>query len=121
MTRDEREDAELQGMYRRCPVISLSCCGNPVDHYFLRKSGPVSITGDLQGQPDMGDPSVTVYNERVKLHAAFLNGLAIAVFAIGGFSPVVSGVFNESGPTGLTVFMGFICFQLPAVYICSAD
>lgn len=59
----------------------------------------------------MSDHSIIVYNERVKLNAAFLNGLAIAVFAIGGFSPVVSGVFNESGPTGLTVFMGFICFS----------
>jgi hypothetical protein len=33
----------------------------------------------------------TIHNERVKLGATWLNGLSIAVFAVGGFAPVISG------------------------------
>jgi hypothetical protein len=32
-----------------------------------------------------------IHNERVKLGATWLNGLSIAVFAVGGFAPVISG------------------------------
>jgi hypothetical protein len=31
----------------------------------------------------------TVHNERLKITAAFLNGLAIAIFAIGGLTPAI--------------------------------
>ena len=33
----------------------------------------------------------TVHNERLKITAAFLNGLAIAIVAIGGLAPAVQG------------------------------
>ena len=55
-----------------------------------------------------------VHNERIKLLATFLNGIAIAVFAVGGLSPIVSsalgnaefriGVMITSGICILTAF-----------------
>ena len=35
-----------------------------------------------------------IHNERTKLSATFLNGLAIAIIAIGGFAPFVSGTWG---------------------------
>jgi hypothetical protein len=34
--------------------------------------------------------------ERIKLTATYLNGLAIAVMAVGGFAPLVSGAPNAA-------------------------
>ncbi len=33
-----------------------------------------------------------VHNERTKLSATYLNGIAVAVFAVGGFAPFISTV-----------------------------
>lgn len=38
-----------------------------------------------------------VGNERTKLTATYLNGVAIAIFAIGSFAPLVSLASNEAG------------------------
>ena len=38
-----------------------------------------------------------VGNERRKLSATYLNGLAVAVFAVGGFAPFISTIL-ASGP-----------------------
>ena len=36
-----------------------------------------------------------VHNERTKLTATYLNGLAIALFAVGGLAPIFSRAFGE--------------------------
>lgn len=43
----------------------------------------------------MTDLATTIHNERTKLTATWLNGLAIAVAAIGGVAPLVS-VLSDS-------------------------
>jgi hypothetical protein len=53
-----------------------------------------------------------VHDERVKITAAFLNGIAIAVFVIGTFAPMVQSIWNaETRATdwSLTVLIGAIC------------
>ena len=37
-----------------------------------------------------------IANERVKLTATFLNGLAVAIIALGAFAPLVSGTWSWS-------------------------
>ena len=39
-----------------------------------------------------------INNERVKLRATYLNGLAIAVFAVGSLAPLFSYVYSASNP-----------------------
>jgi hypothetical protein len=34
-----------------------------------------------------------VHNERTKLTATYINGLAIAVFAVGGLAPILSNLY----------------------------
>jgi hypothetical protein len=47
-----------------------------------------------------------VGNERTKLTATYLNGVAIAVFAIGSFAPLVSLAFVGSATTsGILVWI----------------
>lgn len=41
---------------------------------------------------------VLVWNERAKLTATYANGIAIAVFAVGGLAPVVSLIAAGSTP-----------------------
>ncbi|TXM97281.1 amino acid transporter protein [Methylobacterium sp. WL64] len=45
-----------------------------------------------------------VANERRKLSATYLNGLAVAVFAVGGFAPFISTVLT-SGPGAQSPFL----------------
>ena len=48
--------------------------------------------------PDPSAPTpqdVLIANERVKLSATYLNGLAIAVFAVGGLAPLVGTVSRD--------------------------
>jgi hypothetical protein len=57
-----------------------------------------------------------VHNERVKLTATYLNGLAIAVFAVGGLAPVVaivSGTVQAGAATGISV-LAAICVTVIA-------
>ncbi len=42
-----------------------------------------------------------VENEQVKLTATYLNGLAIAIFAVGGLAPLVSIVSGTAHPSAL--------------------
>lgn len=41
-----------------------------------------------------------IYNERIKLFSIFLNGIGIAIFAVGGLAPTISALH---GPDGLTL------------------
>ncbi|WP_264046869.1 amino acid transporter protein [Methylobacterium flocculans] len=45
-----------------------------------------------------------VANERAKLSATYLNGLAVAVFAVGGLAPVFSTSFS-SAPLGVPLWV----------------
>ncbi len=45
-----------------------------------------------------------VRNERLKLAAAYLNGIAIALLAIGGFAPLIAFVTGGAATTGQTAF-----------------
>ena len=52
------------------------------------------------------DGSILVDNERIKLTATYLNGLAIAIFAVGGLAPVVaivSGTAQSGTASGISV------------------
>jgi len=54
----------------------------------------------------------TVHNERLKLTATFLNGIAIAIFVIGTFAPAVQTALTMTVPGGArsrTVVIGAIC------------
>jgi hypothetical protein len=50
-----------------------------------------------------------VHNEKTKLTANFLNGVGIAVFAVGGFSPLIASVYGSTAPTFLLVPASVIC------------
>lgn len=50
-----------------------------------------------------------VRNERRKLSATYVNGVAIAIFAVGGFAPLVS--FTQSASLQLgTIILALVCF-----------
>lgn len=51
-----------------------------------------------------------VRNEQTKLTATFLNGIGVAVFAVGGLAPVFSSLYTENGPPTFTLIMSVICF-----------
>jgi hypothetical protein len=58
-----------------------------------------------------------VHNERVKLTATYLNGLAIAIFAVGGLAPLVAVLSGTANPTALTSIAALttICVVLSGV------
>lgn len=51
------------------------------------------------------------FNERAKLTASYINGIAIAVMAAGGFSPVVLTLQGESANSNLNYF-ALACFVI---------
>lgn len=51
-----------------------------------------------------------IRNERTKLTATFLNGLAIAVFAVGGLTQTVRAFNEPATVTIAAVFLSGICF-----------
>jgi hypothetical protein len=36
-----------------------------------------------------------IYNERIKLFSIFLNGIGIAIFAVGGLAPTISALYGR--------------------------
>lgn len=50
-----------------------------------------------------------IHNERIKLLATFVNGLGIAVFAVGGLAPLFSALYGDSGPTAFLALMSVVC------------
>ncbi|ACM38019.1 MULTISPECIES: hypothetical protein [Rhizobium/Agrobacterium group] len=52
---------------------------------------------------------IAVRNERTKLTATYINGVAIAIFAVGGFAPVISTVNSGHGPNGNLALVCSIC------------
>jgi hypothetical protein len=57
-----------------------------------------------------------VENEQVKLTATYLNGLAIAIFAVGGLAPVVGIVSGtaQAGAAGGIAVLTTICVSVSA-------
>lgn len=53
-----------------------------------------------------------VTNEQAKLTATYINGLAIALFALGIFAPIFSNLYSEAEmQRGRYVFIGaIVCF-----------
>lgn len=65
----------------------------------------------------MSDLSTTIHNERVKLTATWLNGLAIAIFAVGSLVPVFTTLYGEGQVTGYLALGVVIClFASPALH-----
>jgi hypothetical protein len=57
-----------------------------------------------------------IRNERTKLTATYFNGIAIAVFVVGGFAPLVTSFSSSaSGPTFATSVMALICLLASGV------
>jgi len=52
--------------------------------------------------------------ERIKLSANYLNGIAIALFAVGAVSPTVSSLDGGSAPTAPVVIATVICIVASA-------
>lgn len=56
--------------------------------------------------------AILISNERAKLRANFLNGLAVAVFAVGGLAPIVTAISSLNAP-GITLsIVGTLCVLL---------
>jgi hypothetical protein len=56
-----------------------------------------------------------VRNEQAKLTATYVNGLAIAVFAVGGLAPLFSVVYSDrpaSIPFWSVVAISLVCFAV---------
>ena len=51
----------------------------------------------------------TVHNERIKLLATFMNGIAVAVFAVGGLSPMFSDLSGSGRLRPIVMVIGAIC------------
>jgi hypothetical protein len=62
------------------------------------------------------EPSI-VANERVKLTATYLNGIAIAIFAVGAFSPTVALANGALQPSALlrTIALAIVCLTTSAI------
>ena len=50
-----------------------------------------------------------VRNEQAKLTATYLNNLAVALFAVGALTPVVSSLLSAAGATAFIVLIGAVC------------
>lgn len=50
-----------------------------------------------------------IHNERTKLTATYLNGVAIAVFAVGTLAPVLSTVSGTITPSWALLITSAIC------------
>ena len=60
---------------------------------------------------------MTDEKEQAKLTATYVNGLAIAVFAVGGLAPVFSALY-AAGPLAVplwaVILIGIVCFATSA-------
>jgi len=58
-----------------------------------------------------------VHNEQTKLTATYLNGMAIALFAVGGLAPMFSYAFGSmtGRPLWTVVFTAAICLISSAI------
>lgn len=52
---------------------------------------------------------ILIPNERTKLTATYLNGVAVAIFAIGSFAPLVSLASNNTSAPLLLIWIAVSC------------
>jgi len=60
----------------------------------------------------------TVHNERLKLSATFLNGLAIALLAVGGVAPVLQTARTmtlQAGEWHRTIVLAVVCLSAAGI------
>jgi Na+-driven multidrug efflux pump len=62
------------------------------------------------------DISTTVHNERTKLTATYLNGVAIAVIAVGGLAPIFSAFYNGQS---VSLLLPIRCIHLLCPFPCT--
>ncbi len=57
-----------------------------------------------------------VRNERLKLFATYLNGLAVALFAVGGLAPLFSALYGSAANASalFVALVSVICFLVSA-------
>lgn len=60
---------------------------------------------------DLMKLAITIHNERTKLTATWLNGISIAMYAVGGLAPLSSSIYNTGGPGILVAIGTLICFS----------
>ena len=60
------------------------------------------------------DPLTDASKEKIKLRAAFLNGIGIATFAVGALAPLIRAIGDEAVTPAATV-LSTICFALAGV------
>lgn len=58
----------------------------------------------------MANDKNLIHNEQTKLRATFLNGLGIALFAVGGLAPLFSALNNDREPTLINLATSGFCF-----------
>ena len=59
-----------------------------------------------------------INNERAKLTATYLNGLAVAVFAVGGLAPIFSTLYGStplSVPLSVLTWSSMLCWMASGV------
>lgn len=59
----------------------------------------------------MTDNAKQIRNERLKLLANYLNGLAIATFAVGGLAPLIAAATSNNAPSWPAVMISVICIS----------
>ncbi|MBP7001811.1 hypothetical protein [Amaricoccus sp.] len=50
-----------------------------------------------------------IHNERTKLTATFINGMALTVFAVGGLAPFIAAAYGAEGPRPVLLLMALYC------------
>ncbi len=59
---------------------------------------------------DDGELRKLVNNERLKLLATFVNSAGVAMFAVGGIAPVISGLYGPTRITAPLLVVSLVCF-----------
>ncbi|MDO9417330.1 amino acid transporter [Pararhizobium sp.] len=59
---------------------------------------------------DLEKLRTTIHNERTKLSATWLNGISVAMYAVGGFAPLSSSIYSNHGPGIVTAAGTLVCF-----------
>lgn len=73
--------------------------------------------------PDTGDdgttpkPKAESEREQIKLQASYLNGIAIGIFVVGGFTIPTAIILNTSAGPWAAAFVVILCFCIsPALH-----
>lgn len=64
-------------------------------------------------EPELTLREILIRNERTKLSATYANGLAVAIFAVGGFAPFISTALSAVSPGthfGPVLFVMAVCW-----------